>query len=74
MFAKRIDEIEDLDCHERKLLGLKSSGKNYVTFRKGHMQVDVGSFIRSRSGKDSVKNVIRHSPRKAESDQDPTAF
>lgn len=68
MFAKRMDEIEDLGCTERKLLGLKPAGKNYVTFRKGHLQVDVRGFIKSDAGKASVESVIRRAPGKKPED------
>ena len=74
MQTRRLDEIQDLDNEERVLLGLEAQSFNYVTFRKGHMQVDVKSFVRSRSGQKSVARVIKHSPRKAADDTPPQAL
>lgn len=69
MLAKRLDEIQDLDKAERKLLGLDKKRVHYVTFRKGHMQVDVKRYVRSCAGKKSVANVIQNSPGKRKDDE-----
>ncbi|WP_426281653.1 hypothetical protein [Lysobacter soli] len=65
MSAKRKSETGETGSVQRTQQ--KVVKKTYVTFRNGHLQLDVRGYLNSREGRDSVTRVIKLSkgmPRK----------
>lgn len=54
MSAKRKNEAKDPDVAPRR-----ERTKTFVTFRNGHMHLDVKGFLSSREGRESVQKVIQ---------------
>lgn len=81
MSAKRKDEAKGLEATQRSKLSGRFS-KTFVTFRNGHMHLDVKGYLASREGRESVQKVIRLSQglpqkpqkkKRAEESQEPGA-
>jgi hypothetical protein len=74
MSAKRKNE-GGFNLDQTGLGGAKSRSESFVTFRNGHLQLDVRGYLRSEEGKKSVAKVIRLSrdiprkPKEAKSDE-----